>query len=446
MTKYFTSRSSIESFQDCPRYRYHNQFNGGKGLVRIQKSVPLVTGGAIHRGVEHCMNRLRIGEDIDPDIAVQLAVSQYRTDCENQGFYGKSLENDRQQKFTFEEQKALTEALIRAWCYKELPQIKARYKVIGVEREINPVKLVDNVYLMARIDAELQEIATGDYHNYSLKSVKQWGEREENSYRSDLQGVTEIWAAEQDVENFNRSVDDTVFALRGLEDYNQVSVDKLVQIAAYVMKKKLDKKISAIRFCYLVKGVQKKPDYYGNDPDAIKITYNPLIRGYKNITPTGITYAHSWFYPNPNNKSGKSILGQGWTPFNVWESNITIKKWMEMLESGEIQPDCGDVIKQHVVTPVEYGRNEEEIEEAIGEIASQEKRIFKHAGLIRDFDIKEVKESSMEATFPHYRKHCEFHFGGPCEYKELCWKKEVGEDPVGSGLYEIRQPHHSTER
>ena len=41
----YTSRSSIEDYQSCPRLRYNNQFLLGKGVVAKKKSVPLVTGG-----------------------------------------------------------------------------------------------------------------------------------------------------------------------------------------------------------------------------------------------------------------------------------------------------------------------------------------------------------------------------------------------------------------
>ena len=75
---FYTSRSAIECFQDCPRYRFNQYYLEGKGVVPIQKSVPLVTGSAVHRGVEHMLNRVRIGEPVGVDIAVGEAVRQYR--------------------------------------------------------------------------------------------------------------------------------------------------------------------------------------------------------------------------------------------------------------------------------------------------------------------------------------------------------------------------------
>jgi hypothetical protein len=442
----FTSRSAIEAYQECNRYRYNQYFLLEKGVVRTQKSVPLVTGAAVHRGVEHCLNRVRLGQAVDVDTAVHEAVVQYVADVEGVGFIGKNLKTDKQQWFTFNEQKALVEALIRAWCIAELPQVEARYKVLAVEREIEPIELAPGVLFQSRVDAEFQEKETGDYHNYSLKTCSQWNERMENSYKSDLQGVTEVWAVEEDAKRSNALVQEAVEKLNLLSAAGRLPDKNLQAIREYLSKRKVDRQISGIRFCFLVKGTRKKPDYFSNDPDALMITYNPLIRGYKRITPSSVEYAHSWFYPNPENKSGKSALGRGWEPFNVWEE-MGVKEWFEMIPS--IQPECGDIIKQQVVTPVEYFRNEREIEEAMGEIREQEGQVLDgvssyKASLNEGMGIS--TDWVLQHYFPHNRKHCDFHFGGSCEYKELCWSPEVTADPLRSGLYQIREPHHEAER
>lgn len=444
MTPFYTSRSAVECTQDCPRYRYNQYFLGGKGLVSIQKSVPLVTGSAVHRGIEHLMCRLRIGEEPNVDIAVQEAVTQYRNDVELAGFSDKLIKTDRQQEFTYHEQMALTEGLIRAWAIGEMPRIVERYKVMAVEREIEPIEITPGIWFQSRVDAEMKELVSGDYFNYSIKTARGWGEREENSYKSDLQGITEIWAVEQDSLRADNLIDKMVGELGELNNYHRYPQANIEQIMGYLNKKKLGKKVSGVRFCILIKGVRKKPDYFSNDPDALAITYSPLIRGYKLITPTEVRYSHSWFYPNNENKSGKSAIGKGWEPFNVWESDISIKQWVEMLASGEIQPECGDIIKQQVITPVEYFRAEGEIEEAIREVTEQELKIKLAIEMLGSKEWP--TEHVMASSFPHVRKHCMFHFGGVCEYLSLCWKPEVSQDPVGSGLYQIRTPHHEAER
>ena len=264
----YTSRSAVEAFQDCSRYRYNQYFLLEKGLTRIQKSVPLVTGGAVHRGVEHCLNRVRIGQEADVETAVALAIEQYIKDVEGIGFSGKNLKTDNQQWFTFCEQKALTEALIRAWYKIELPNLVARYKVLAVERDIVPIEMARGISFQAKIDAEFQEIATGDYHNYSLKTCKQWNETMENSYKSDLQGVTELWAVEEDARRQSEAISNVLNQLVMFRDCQTYPEKNLDAITKYLSSKKVDKQISGVRFCFLVKGTRKKPDYFSNDPDA----------------------------------------------------------------------------------------------------------------------------------------------------------------------------------
>ncbi len=444
MTPFFTSRSAVESFQDCPRYRYNQYFLGGKGVVPVAKSIPLMTGGAVHRGIEHLANRVRIGQEPDVEQAVQLAVGEYVTACEREGFKfsGKGVDSDKQQWFTFNEQKALIEALIRVWAIVELPNIVERYTIISVEREIEPIEIAPGVWFQAKVDMELKEKSSGDFHNYSLKTMKQWDERSENSYKSDLQGLTEIWAVEQDAARSDKAIQKVLEGLEILDKGFKLPQKNILTMQQYLEKQKQGKRVSAVRFCILIKGARYKSQYA--DDTELYITYNPLIRGYKNITPGGVAYAHSYKFPNPANKSGYGMLGKDWVGFNVWEE-MGVKKWIEILQTGEIQPNCGDMLRKFVFSPVEYFRGEGEIEEAIKEIGYQEKGIATAIETLVGAS-QEQRDIIMNGQFLHIRKHCEFHFGSQCEYKELCWNPTVGQDPVGSGLYQIREPHHEAER
>jgi hypothetical protein len=435
----YTSRSAIECYQDCPRYRYNQYFLLEKGVTRVAKSVPLVTGSAVHRGVEHLLNRARINQPPDVETAVHEAVKQYVLDVESVGFTGKNMQSDKQQWFTFSEQKALTEALIRAWYIVELPRIVERYRVLAVERDILPIEISPDIWFQAKIDAELQEISTGDYHNYSLKTCERWNETMENSYKSDLQGITELWAVEEDAKRQNHNITNIIKQCIEFKNQQVFPENNLLTIAKYFNSKKCDKQVNGVRFCFLVKGYVLN-DTYGEDPE-LRVIRNPLISGYKRITPSSVEYAHSFKFPNSENKSGYSTLGRGWDRFNVWETEMGVKGWIEMIQGGEIQPECSNPIKQCVVTPVEYFRDEAEVLEAIEEIRCQEQRVYRGAEYVKAGSTK-----ALDEYFPHYRKHCEFHFGGSCEYKELCWKPEIKEDPIGSELYQIRQPHHEAER
>jgi hypothetical protein len=444
MLDFYTSRSAVEAYNNCHRYRYLQYHLYGTGIVGKARSVPLVSGSTIHRGVEVLLNQARIQHETnkppDVDHAVAEAIKFYDNELEAAGFSGKNLKTDRQQWYTYCEQKALTEALIRVWHARELPRILERYIILGVEREIEPLPLAPSLFWQSRVDAEFKEIASGDFHNYSLKSVAMWNEQSERSYKSDLQGVTEIWGVEEDykrvIQAWNSAIKETCEIIS-----RRVGGESLLKIADYLTKKKpTDKRVMGVRFCFLVKGKRRLED--ASDPESLKVTDSPLIRGYKFLSPGGIAYAHSWYYPNPSNRSGKGALGKGWEKFNIWESDISIKRWIEVLDNQELQPECGDILSQIVVTPPEYFRDPLDITETMMEVKAAEQRIASSL----DETGQVPSTEALVSVFSRNRAHCYWHYGDECEYIPVCWQPEVAGDIMGSGLYQIRTPHHLAEK
>ena len=51
------------------------------------------------------------------------------------------------------------------------------------------------------------------------------------------------------------------------------------------------------------------------------------------------------------------------------------------------------------------------------------------------------------SLFPQHFMHCdEFSkYRRPCAFRECCWAPTVGRDPIGSGLFTKRIPHHAAE-
>lgn len=445
MNDMYTGRSTVETYQSCPRMRFNQNHLEGVGLVGVQKNVPLVTGGAIHRGVEVLLNQVKDGKVVDVEIAVGEAVEAYTNAVGREGFSGKDMQSDSQQWFTFCEQKALTEALIRCWYLRELPNILSRYKVVAVEREIEPIRISEGVLWQARIDAEFQEISSGDYHNYSLKSVNRFDERNEKVYRSDLQGVTEIWSVEEDNRREIARWQMMIDTING-NALCHISDSQLSKILNWALAKKpKEKKVMGVRFCFLVKGVRSRDK---SDDNSIYKTASPLVRGWKNYSPGGVSYAHSFWFPNSNNKSGKGALGRGWEEFQVWQSDISIKTWIDMLNEGVIQPEVGDILGQQVLSVPEYFRDEWDIKVGMAEITLQERKVKRGLEALESAKWNDEKgvDGVLAEYFPHYKKTCYFYYGNECPYLDLCWKPEVMVDPMGSGLYQIREAHHSYEK
>lgn len=58
--------------------------------------------------------------------------------------------------------------------------------------------------------------------------------------------------------------------------------------------------------------------------------------------------------------------------------------------------------------------------------------------------LRDKREELLDFFFPQHDNHC-LRYGSPCSFSEVCFNDMVGDDPLGSGLYQIRTPHHSTE-
>jgi hypothetical protein len=54
-------------------------------------------------------------------------------------------------------------------------------------------------------------------------------------------------------------------------------------------------------------------------------------------------------------------------------------------------------------------------------------------------------ERTLAQTFRQNFKACRPLFGEACPYREVCFSKSIAEDPIGSGHYQWRQPHHQLE-
>lgn len=52
---------------------------------------------------------------------------------------------------------------------------------------------------------------------------------------------------------------------------------------------------------------------------------------------------------------------------------------------------------------------------------------------------------ALDEVFPQHFRSCTPAFGNACPFRDACWCPTVGEDPLASGLYRRREPHHQME-
>jgi len=402
-----SSRTATECYFDCHYKRYLRYHYLGYGITPILRNVPLTTGSATHTGVEIILKAIKKGLFTDGgdnsrvvEFAVnkaKLAYSQIVGDAGfsiNQGFDDGG--------YLYNEQMALTEGLVRAYAIVEAPYICREYNVLSIEKDI-PLSLSPLLELdyPARADAILQTKSDNRIYVYSLKTTKMWNERTQNSYRIDLQGVTELAAVRQ--------------LLKGT---------------------KFESQLGGVAYCFLVKGnfAEKEGGSYETD--------SPLIRGWRYATPTGIDYAHSFWYPNSRNISGKGRLSNQYSPFKIWSDyEGGVKGWIGAIANGEIQPDVPNPLIECVRSPLPSYRDDSDLDRTLAEILGVERRIIIGLEELGKSTTRERRTEVITNYFPRNRRSC--YWPTQCEFIPIC--HQGVKKPLESG-YQLRVPHHENER
>lgn len=319
----------------------------------------------------------------------------------------------QQQQYIFDEQTALVEAFLRIVNLRLLPRWMKQYRIASVEVDMNfPLVKGDGfeVIQSATIDWVLQEIETKDIYIISFKSYKTFDSRTAKAASHDTQGLSETWAFEE-----------------------------------YLRLKQINKKVMGVKMLYLIKGARKET----SRGSGIYRQSSPLIRGYRRVGFDDIEYAHSWFYPKPENASGIGALGKSWEEFDVFnglglEEVGGVKGWIERLNKGAVQPECGDILAQQIVEPEAYARHERDLESWLRQTRARELEIAKKLILQEQYETTNLGlERFMDEQFPQARNAC--HYPTDCEYVPVCFgTEEEKENPLGNGFV-FRTPHHRAE-
>lgn len=451
------SRSRNEAFFRCPRYGYLQYRWGGRGIVKQGKNLFLATGTYAHKGLELIARYLQkhktglIPEDSLGGI-IQDCKQQYfdyvfpkgeeggfdlSDETTDEWTKGRRELTDHEklhlQQYTFDEQTALMEALLRIAAIRLFPRWMEKYKIVTIENDMSfPFVKGEGweVIQSATVDLVLQELESKDLYLVSYKSYRAFDNRTAKTASHDTQGLSESWAFDE-----------------------------------YLKIKQIDKRIMGVKMLYLIKGARKETKR-GN---GIYEQQSPLIRGYRKLTQDGPEYAHSWFIPKPENDSGWGVIGKAWEKFDVFngmglEEVGGVKGWINLLNhgygpwgndlegslEGQIQPELGDIIGEQIVEPEPYLRHEQDINSWLIQTMYKEreialKLISNEQQVIGDWRTDSI--GYMDTNFPQNRQACHYYPGdhNDCVYLSVCHgTDEERRNPLENG-YVYRTPHHKAE-
>jgi len=454
----YSSRSRIETFQECQRRGYINYLWDGRGLQKRAASVYLSTGTYTHIGLEFLFKRAKdkynfVSENyFIVDEAVRISLKAYQDEIKERGFDLEEGEDSKNQSFIVNEQCALVEAFIRSFAIRILPDILNRFRIIDVEREefIQEGDLIFD----GRLDVILEEISTSDIYIVSFKTAASWDRRQEKANEHDNQGLSETFLLENRLRQENLGIYSLIATLEN--EYAKWEDNKLVLATSkykdYLKKFLKREKVMGVIMIYLLKGKR----YESYSKPGLWEQHSPLIRGYYKLIGTTYEYAGSLYYDNPSNKSGKGRLGKGWESFNVWESEEVgfIKGWIHMLVNNEVGGQ--DIIGENYKIPAPYFRNQGHLDSWFRQAISIESNINSNLVQLKqmpfcqnlansnqqkeDWDNLQVK---LDYMFPQTRKHC--HYPSDCQFLDICYNQSVFDDPIGSGKFIYRKAHHIRE-
>ena len=418
-------RSSILSWQKCPRDRFYSRHFNGNGIERVRKSLPLAFGSAFHAGAEFLLRG-----------AVEAAVNT-ALDYLDKAFTAEGIELEMapaQVAYGIAEQKAIVEGLLRAWWSHDGERFVSEFEVIETEREgramlmppvpeyedvdvesrsISVYPAQDGMVLMFRPDALVREISSGDLYVVSWKTASTFGQYTVNQINTDMQSMSEVWGIQQEAaskweETFNLPIDGPRPSING------------------------------VLYLFCVKGQRRMDDYLG-----FKTQDTPLAYGWVRKGDDGDEWA--WRYKWASEEEGKKFtqLPKGFRKVTIWDNYPGgVKAWIADLHSRQIIPRHLNALDGVFPQSMPVSRRADEIESWKRQTVAQEKRVANAAEVVNSMeDYPAAQQIAMDEQFPQHTARC-FDYNSRCSFYEACFTPAVHADPLGSGLYQIRIANH----
>lgn len=448
----YSSRSKLECFQDCRRHGYLRYLWQGRGLNKRAASVYLATGSYTHFGLEVILKGVQGGNLLYAhpplvDEGVRHAIQAYRAEIKARGFDLEEGENKENEQYVVNEQCALVEAFLRSFSIRLLPELLERFRILDVEREESVYDPQANRVLEGKLDVVFEEINSGDIYIVSFKTAAQWDRRNEKSNEHDNQGLSETYLLEHRLRKANsyfQQFENAVSSAYKLQlDLKVVSA--VSKLNDYVGKFKGKEKVMGVFMIFFIKGKR----YETHKGSGLWEQHCPLIRAYRKLVGADYEYSPSLYYQKPQNASGWGRLGKGWESFNVWEDQELggVKGWIDRV--ARKNPSRGfelgsDVIGDSFIIPKPYFRNQRDIDSWKRQADALEGEIERGRVAVEELVNHKMfpleLDKALDFYFPQRRKGC--HHPVDCEMLGVCYNSEIFNDPIGSGQYVYRTPHH----
>ena len=172
-----------------------------------------------------------------------------------------------------------------------------------------------------------------------------------------------------------------------------------------------------------------------------KVAYGQIIGLYKGIEQKGkLRHPYVWAYTNPDTNQWTHEWKSGWDLRSIWDYPGGAVDWAHTLGKPDDLDTSLGVMRDQFVFSHPVFKDDRMLKNLV------QQRIKRGA------ELEELKRLiATDPTFVpehHFDQrtiHCKPVMGSECSYKEACFNWSVNQDPIGSGLYAKRIPHHDIE-
>lgn len=424
----------------CPRARYLGYHAGptGYGLTTTSLSLPLATGLSVHQGVEAFAGALqadRLPNEDETRSIVRSVCGEYVATCTARGFFTGGILGSEQTTETIKEQAALISGQLWALRLQFLPWLHQQYRVVAVEQErlhflscqcgAPPLDDAEHVRrgctgraLMLRTDLLAQRRSGGTLAYFECKTTG-W--------------ESEAWA-------------------------EQWETDPQLALGTLDAEARFGAEVTELYIIGLQKGRRAKDKY---EADGRKRQLSPLCYGYcrpGNPPLAEDDWVPGWEWLDSNGmtrRASKAHRRRGvWelkdSDWPVWrrhhEGNPALTPeefWVRWLPASTLDKIC------FLLGPL--NRQDAQLQSLRRSMDGEEARWQDTLWALYELQQQgsrwddEGFQAALDRLVPCSWSCRPFGRDAQCSFVPICHRQEGWRDPIGSGKYQPRLPHHTPE-
>lgn len=439
---WYADRTHYEmGLQRCPRRRYLSKHFGptGYGITRKGESVPLATGTYTHIAAGHLFEHLKTTGQLPPTPvvreAIKLAVEMYRKQIEDRGFAG--LLQSESSDEVVAEQTALLTGMIWVLALKFLPWFHQTYTVLECEQEdlsvlscecglrqsdawqAHAARGCSGVALQIRADVLAEHRVTKAIANFNLKTTGDDAAKFTESWETKPQLALETLGVP--ARYLGRQVEELwiIGLYKGYREKQRDELDRIVSVS----------QASPLCRAYCRPGNPPlatedwKPSYRYLLPDG---TRKQVTRDYQK---RGVWHISEGNWPQWENNKG-----------NVDQNPVEL--WVRQL------PD--DVLEKQLFLVGPMRVQETQLGMLLNQFPMEEERW--RANLWALYETQQAHawdtpafQRDLDRLIPCSWNCRPFGASHECEFIPICFRQQGWEDPLSTGKFVPRVPHHTPE-